>query len=233
MQKALAMWILLAAGGGGQPEVSPTQVVQTATEQVLQVVQDGALAAPPAQERHRLEVQRIADRLFDFPEMARRALAVHWRDRTPQEQNEFVVVFKQLLGRAYLGKLENYAGEQIVYVGETVDGDFATVRSKIVTARGAEIPVDYRLHLVNSRWAVYDVAVQGVSFVANYRGQFDRIIRTSSYPSLMRDLRAKYAQATSRTTVGGTPSPAAPVPAVPVPAAVAVPAAAPAPKPQE
>ena len=89
MQKALAMWILLAAGGGGQPEVSPTQVVQTATEQVLQVVQDGELAAPPAQERHRLEVQRIADRLFDFPEMARRALAVHWRDRTPQEQNEF------------------------------------------------------------------------------------------------------------------------------------------------
>jgi phospholipid transport system substrate-binding protein len=142
-------------------------------------------------------------------------------------------VFKQLLGRAYLGKLENYAGEQIVYVGETVDGDFATVRSKIVTARGAEIPVDYRLHLVNSRWAVYDVAVQGVSFVANYRGQFDRIIRTSSYPSLMRDLRAKYAQATSRTTVGGMPSPAAPAPAVPVPAAVAVPAAAPAPKPQE
>jgi hypothetical protein len=93
--------------------------------------------------------------------------------------------------------------------------------------------VDYRLHLVNSRWAVYDVAVQGVSFVANYRGQFDRIIRTSSYPSLMRDLRAKYAQATSRTTVGGMTSPAAPVPAVPVPAAVAVPAAAPAPKPQE
>ena len=140
MQKALAMWILLAAGGGGQPEVSPTQVVQSATEQVLQAVQDSE-AAPAVQERRRREVQRIADRLFDFPEMARRALAVHWRDRTPQEQGEFVVVFKQLLGHAYLGKLENYAGEQIVYVGETVDGDFATVRSKIVTGRGAEIPV--------------------------------------------------------------------------------------------
>ena len=190
MQKALAMWILLAGGGGGQPEVSPTQVVQQATEHVLQVLQDAELAAPAVQEQRRVEVQRIADRLFDFPEMARRALAIHWRDRTPQEQGEFVVVFKQLLARAYLGKLENYSGEQIVYVGETVDGDFATVRSKIVTSRGAEIPVDYRLHLVGSRWAVYDVAVQGVSFVANYRGQFDKIIRSSSYSSLMRDLRA-------------------------------------------
>src|SRR5690348_16217776 len=166
MQKALAMWLLLAAGGGAQPEVSPTQVVQAATEQVVQIVQDSELAASPVQERHRAEVQRIADRLFDFQEMARRALALHWRERTSQEQNEFVFVFKQLLARAYLGKLENYAGEQIVYLGETVDGDFATVRSKIVTARGAEIPVDYRLHLVNSRWAVYDAAVQGVSFVA-------------------------------------------------------------------
>src|SRR6266404_3718527 len=208
MQKALAMWILLAAGGGGQPEVSPTQVVQTATEHVLQVVQDAELAAPAVQERRRVEVQRIADRLFDFPEMARRALAVHWRDRTPQEQGEFVVVFKQLLARAYLGKLENYSGEQIVY------------------SRGAEIPVDYRLHLVGARWAVYDVAVQGVSFVANYRGQFDKVIRTSSYPSLMRELRAKYAQATGRATVGATPIPAAP-------ALTPIPTAAPATKPEE
>lgn len=226
MQKALAMWILLAAGGGGQPVASPTQVVQTATEQVLHVVQDVEVAAPAVQDRRRIEVQRIADRLFDFPEMARRALAVHWRDRTPQEQGEFVVVFKQLLGRAYLGKLENYAGEQIVYVSETVDGDFATVRSKIVTGRGTEIPVDYRLHMVGTRWAVYDVAVQGVSFVGNYRGQFDKIIRTSSYQSLMRELRAKYAQAIGRATVGATPVPAASVPAAPVP--TATPTAAPA-----
>src|SRR5581483_6420157 len=152
MQKALAMWILLAASGGAQPEVGPTQVVQ-----------DVDLAAPPVQEKRRRELQRIADRLFDFPEMARRALAVHWRDRTVQEQNEFVNVFKALLGRAYLGKLEGYAGEQVVYLGQSVDGEFATVRSKIVTSRGAEIPVDYRLHVVGSRWQVYDVVVQGVS----------------------------------------------------------------------
>ena len=201
MQKALAMWLLLAAGGGAQPEVSPTQVVQTATEQVLQVVQDGQLAAPASQDQRRLEVQRIADRLFDFQEMSRRALALHWRDRTPQEQAEFVVVFKQLLGRAYIGRLENYTGEQVVYLSEHVDGEFATVRSKIVTGRGSEIPVDYRLRQVGARWAVYDVAVSGVSFVANYRGQFDRIIRSSSYQALIRDLKSRSVDGTGRAVV--------------------------------
>lgn len=213
MQKALAMWLLLAAGGGAQPEIGPTQVVQMATEQVLQAVQDGQLAAPPSQERRRLEVQRIADRLFDFHEMSRRALALHWRERTPQEQSEFVAVFKQMLGRAYIGRLQSYAGEQVVYLSEHLDGEFATVRSKIVTVRGADIPVDYRLHQVGGRWAVYDVAVSGVSFVASYRGQFDRIIRTSSYQALVRDLKAKHAEATGRVA---TP--------------VVIPAAAPAPK---
>ncbi len=217
MQKALAMWLLLAAGGGAQPEISPTQVVQTATEQVLQIVQDGQLAAPASQDQRRLDVQRIADRLFDFQEMSRRALALHWRERSPQEQAEFVAVFKQLLGRAYIGRLENYTGEQVVYLSEHVDGEFATVRSKIVTGRGSEIPVDYRLRQVGARWAVYDVAVSGVSFVANYRGQFDRIIRGSSYQALIRDLKSKSVDVTGRT-------------AVPVAAPVAVPAAAPAPK---
>ena len=128
----------------------------------------------------------------------RRSLALHWRERTPHEQAEFIAVFKQLLGRAYIGRLENYSGEQIVYLSEHVDGEFATVRSKIVTGRGAEIPVDYRLHQVGARWVVYDVAVSGVSFVANYRGQFDKIIRSSSYAALMRDLKVKYAEMTGR-----------------------------------
>jgi phospholipid transport system substrate-binding protein len=151
--------------------VSPTQVVQQATS-VLQVVRTPA--GGPAIRAARVEVS--ASPIASSTSRDGRGPSRHWRDRTPQ--SEFVVVFKQLLARAYLGKLENYSGEQIVYLGETVDGDFATVRSKIVTGRGAEIPVDYRLHLVGSRWAVYDVAVQGVSFVANYRGQFAKIIRS-------------------------------------------------------
>lgn len=226
MQKALAMWIMLAAGGGaGQPDATPIQVVRGATDQVLQIVQDSQLAAPISQERRRAEVQRIADRLFDFQEMARRALARHWRERTPQEQSEFVAVFKQLLARAYIGRLEGYAGEQMVYLGETVEPEFATVRSKIVTARGAEIPVDYRLHVVGTRWMVYDVAVQGVSFVANYRGQFDKIIRASSYQALVRELKNKSAD--PARPARPTAAPAAAPPATPASAAAPAPAADP------
>ncbi len=210
MQKALAMWLLLAAGGvsGG----TPTEVVQTATEQLIEVLHDTSLAGQSgATERRRAEIQRIAEGLFDFREMSRRALALHWRDRTPQEQTEFVTLFKQLLNRSYLGKLENYGGEQIVYLGESVDGEFATVRSKIVTGRGSEIPVDYRLHLVGSRWVVYDVAVSGVSFVNNYRGQFDKIIRTSSFQNLIHELRLKYLESTAHVG-GAAASPAAVAP---------------------
>src|SRR5258705_2808206 len=126
MQKALAMWLLLAASGGAQPEISPTQVVQKATEQVLQVVQDGQLAAPVAQDQRRLEVQRIADRLFDFQEMSRRSLALHWRERTPQEQAEFVAGFNARPGHAYIGRPENHPAEQIVYLNERVGGEFGT-----------------------------------------------------------------------------------------------------------
>jgi phospholipid transport system substrate-binding protein len=223
MQKALAMWLMLAAGGGApQPEVAPMQVVRTAADQFIQVAQDAQLAAPVSQERRRAEVQRIADRLFDFQEMARRALALHWRERTPQEQAEFVAVFKQLLSRAYIGRLESYAGEQVVYLGESVDAEFATVRSKIVTGRGAEVSVDYRLHLVGGRWMVYDVAVQGVSFVANYRGQFDKVIRGSSYQVLVRELKSKYAEAPR--TPRPAPAPAAVAPATPASTPPAAPA---------
>jgi phospholipid transport system substrate-binding protein len=234
MQKALAMWLMLAAGGGAtQPDAAPLQVVQSATDRVLQIVQDSQLAAPISQERRRAEVQRIADRLFDFPEMARRALALHWRERSPQEQSEFVAVFKQLLGRAYIGRLEGYTGEQIVYLGETVDAEFATVRSKIVTGRGTEIGVDYRLHLVGSRWMVYDVAVQGVSFVANYRGQFDKIIRASSYAALVRELKSKYADAPRAARPAPAPAPTAAAPAMPASIAPTAPAADPEQSPAE
>jgi phospholipid transport system substrate-binding protein len=234
MQKALAMWLMLAAAGGAtQPDAAPLQVVQSATDRVLQIVQDSQLAAPVSQERRRAEVQRIADRLFDFQEMARRALARHWRERSPQEQSEFVAVFKQLLGRAYVGRLEGYAGEQIVYLGETLDAEFATVRSKIVTGRGAEIGVDYRLHLVGSRWMVYDVAVQGVSFVANYRGQFDKIIRASSYPALVRELKSKYADAPRAARPAPAPAPATAAPAMPASIAPTAPAADPEQSPAE
>ena len=185
MQKALAL-MLLAMAPMATP--SPTEVVQSGIEQVVQVVQDYDAGHSDGAEKRRSEIRRVAGRLFDFPEMARRTLARHWSERTPGEREEFVSLFRDLLERSYIAKLENYTGERIIYLGETVDGEYATVRSKIM-GRGTEMALAYRLHLVNSRWAVYDVLIEGVSFVGNYRSQFNRIISKGSYEDLVRKLK--------------------------------------------
>ncbi len=190
MEKALAAWLLLAAASPASM-TSPTEVIKVAVEQVAQVVEDADLGRPVAAERRRLEIRRIAENLFDFQEMARRSLARHWTDRTAEERQEFVRLFADLLERVYFGKLENYSAERILYFGETVDGDYATVRSKVVIGKKGELPIEYRLHLVGSRWAVYDVLIDGMSFVGTYRAQFNRVIQTSSYDDLVQKLRLK------------------------------------------
>src|SRR5438093_1377324 len=110
---------------------------------------------------------------------------------TPREQQEFVALFRDLLERAYVTKIETYTGEPIAYVGESVDGDQATVRTKITTKQNQEVPIDYRMLRQADRWRVYDVLVEGVSLVGNYRTQFDGIIKTSSFEELVKKLKAR------------------------------------------
>ncbi len=123
--------------------------------------------------------------------MARLTLARHWKDRSVTEREEFVRLFTDLLERSYLTTIENYAGETITFAGESVGDPYAQVRSRITTNRLLEIPIDYRLRKRDSRWVVYDVVLDGVSLVSNYRSQFNTIIRTSSFPDLMAKLRTK------------------------------------------
>jgi len=143
------------------------------------------------EEGRRAEVRRIAGKLFDFDETAKRALGPHWQRRTPEERQEFITLFTDLLESAYVTQIEKYDGEKIAYTGESVDGDQATVKTRIVTKQGSEVPVDYRLIHGAAGWRVYDVVVEGVSLVGNYRAQFNKIIQTSSYQDLVKRMRAK------------------------------------------
>src|SRR4051794_9396833 len=169
--------------------VSPREVVQRAVGRVVALLDVGRAASPGersgviaavANVRRRAQIRAVADELFDFEEVTRRALSVHWAARTPAERKEFVGLFTDLLERAYVGRIEGYAGETIVYPAEKVDGDFAVVRSRIVPkrravdARSRETALEYRLIRKDGRWKVYDVIVDGVSFVSTYRSQFDR-----------------------------------------------------------
>jgi phospholipid transport system substrate-binding protein len=177
-----------AAHGAGP---TPTEQLRTAIDRVLEVVDDPALKdAARAADRHRA-VRQITDGIFDFEEISRRAMAQHWRSLTPAQQREFVDVFSDLLERAYMSKIELYSGEKIQYPGERVEGDVAAVSTRIITQKGTEVPIDYRMLKRGDRWRIYDVSIEGVSLVANYRTQFNSIIRTSSYDELLRKMRGR------------------------------------------
>jgi len=200
MDRSIAAVLMLFATVTGSPATTPREIVQSAVARVIAVL-DGTEsdrdrsergeARVPGPERPRgAELRRIAVDLFDFDEMARRTLSRHWAGRTRAEQTEFVRLFMDLLERSYVGRIEAYAGGKITYVGESVDGGYALVRSKIVTPRRRqETAVDYRLHLRDRRWKVYDVLVDGVSFVSTYRSEFNRVITASSYNALVEALR--------------------------------------------
>jgi phospholipid transport system substrate-binding protein len=131
------------------------------------------------------------DERFDWGEMAQRALARHWNQRTPEEKKEFTRLFGDLLEKTYLTKVEGYSGEKVQYEGESVDGNYAVVKIKIVTEKNVDIPIEYRLKKEAADWFVYDISIEGVSLVNNYRSQFNTIISQSSYGNLVKKLKEK------------------------------------------
>ena len=190
---SLALAVLMALALAAVPASAgpPTEQLRKHVDEVVRVLDDPALKGKAAA-RHDA-VRKIAADVFDYNEMARRALGTHWSGRTPEEQREFVTLFSDLLDRAYFSKIDMYQGEKVRYGAETMDGNQATVKTTILAKSGSEVPVDYRLHLVDGRWAVYDVNVEGVSLVGNYRTQFNRVVTTESYQSLVEKLKAKEA----------------------------------------
>lgn len=139
--------------------------------------------------KRREAIRRVAAPVFDWREMTSRTLGQHWQARSEAERTEFVQVFTDLVNRAYIGQLERYSGEAIRYISERIEGDLGGVSTRFVTKQGREIPVDYRVISRDGRWRIYDVVVQGVSLVSNYRSQFDKVIRSSSYPELVKRIR--------------------------------------------
>lgn len=154
---------------------------------MVKVLQDPALD----QTQRRAEIRAIALEAFDVAEAARRTLGPHWPKRTPAERQEFIGLFQGLLERGYLSRIGEYGGESVQYVGERIDGEYATVRALIVTQKGTQVPVEARVLLRDDRWRMYDVLIENVSLIASYRSQFDRVIRTSSYEELVRRLKAR------------------------------------------
>ncbi|HSF06256.1 MAG TPA: ABC transporter substrate-binding protein [Methylomirabilota bacterium] len=170
---------------------APTEQLRLQVDRVIKTLEDPQLKHESKTVERRRSVRRIANEIFDFGETAKRSLGRHWQARTPAEREEFVQLFADLLERSYISKIELFNGERVTYIGETIDGDIATVRTRLVTKQATEIPVDYRMRKRDERWLVYDVIIEGVSLVANYRTQFNKIIQTSSYPDLIKKMKGK------------------------------------------
>jgi phospholipid transport system substrate-binding protein len=168
-----------------------TEQIRTTVDKAILVLKDPGLKAAAKTKERRDQLRQILFTRFDFTEMAKRALGSNWRRRTPQEQDEFVQLFTELLERAYAGIIESYTEEKIVYVGDRQDGSYADVASKVVTTSGSEFSLIYKVHFVDSEWRIYDVVAENISVVNNFRSQFDRMIARSSYEELVRRLRDK------------------------------------------
>jgi phospholipid transport system substrate-binding protein len=208
---ASVLWLQAVPAAAGPP----TDQLRGRIDRVLKILDDPEMRKEARAAERRAAIRAIAGEVFDFEEISRRSLARHWQPRSPAEREEFVRLFGELLERSYVSKLELYSGEKIEYVGEAVDGDLATVRTRVVTRQGTQIPVDYRLFRQGDRWRAYDVHIEGVSLVGNYRAQFNSVIQRSSYEELVKMLRAKRDEPPATPGVAAPVTPAAGTPGPP------------------
>jgi phospholipid transport system substrate-binding protein len=170
----------------------PTEKVKQTTDKIIAIVNDPELQTPDKDiDRKRLIREAVSER-FDWEEMSRRTLARHWRRMKQQERKRFVDLFARFLERNYADKLDGYAGAKINYLGESIEGQYGIVKVKIVTQKETEIPVSYRVKKRGDDWYVYDISIEGVCLINNYRSQFNSIIVKSSYEELFKRLEAKW-----------------------------------------
>jgi len=169
----------------------PTDQIKKTTDKIIEIVKNPALKALDKEPERRRLIRKAVDEVFDWEEMAKRTLGRHWRRRSESEKKEFIYLFGKLLERTYLDKVEGYSGEKVIYIGERVQGNYALVKVKILTKQDREIPVLYRMKKKAGKWMVYDVCIEGVSLVNNYRTQFNNILVRSSFKRLIEKLKAK------------------------------------------
>ena len=176
--------IMMAAGTAGN------EIRQT-VDKLLAILKDPQLKGEGKKNERRNKLREVIYQRFDFTDMAKRSLGSHWQRRSPEEQKEFVKLFTNLLEEAYLDKIESYNGEKVQYLKEREDNDYAEVDTKIVDQKGQEFSVDYQLHNVNGDWKVYDVLIEDVSLVNNYRAQFNRVLAKSSFEELLNRMKER------------------------------------------
>ncbi len=194
MWQGIVMVYLTIAFSAASFAGEPMEGIKKTTDRIIAILKDPALKRPEKKGERNMLIRKAVDERFDWVEMSQRTLATHWRKRTEEEKRLFIDLFGKLLERTYMDRVGAYSGEKVLYEGETVDGNYGTVNVKIITKKETEIPVIYRVKKDGGKWFVYDISVQGVSLINNYRKQFNSILVNSSFKDLIEKLKEKVSQ---------------------------------------
>jgi phospholipid transport system substrate-binding protein len=194
--KAFVLILLIFSQAVPSLAGEPTEQIRQTTEQIIAVLNDPALQGVTKEEDRRKAIRQVANERFDWTEMAMRSMARHWRELSEKEKEEFVPLFTELLERTYMKRIENYSGDKVAYNGEKIDGSgsYSMVKVTIFTDKQTKIPVVYKMRKKGAGWWIYDLSIEGVSLVNNYRQQFDSVILSSSYQGLVEKLKERVAK---------------------------------------
>jgi len=183
-----------------QPDPAPagpaTDAIRPAVEEVVRILADASLRGPAHTRERRVALRAVMDMVLDYPDAAQRALGIHWQSRSEAERAEFTSLFQDLVTYSYIVTMEGYAGQTVLFTDETKRDGAVFVLTQLQGKQGPPVPIEYRMHQRGERWLIYDVVVEGVSLVGNYRAQFNTIIRTTSYEELVRRMKARVAELT-------------------------------------
>ena len=185
---SLVLLVVLALGTtafAGEPQ----NRLKGGIDKVIAILSDPAMKGPHKHQEREAKLRTVADSFFDWRELSRRALAENWKKYTPKQQDDFVASFSELLQKTYIRKLEKYNNEKVNYLKEQVDGDHAFINTEVVM-KDKKIPINYVM-IRHGQWLVYDVVVEGVSLVKNYRSQFQKILTKESPEALMQRIKDK------------------------------------------
>ena len=177
--------------------MEPGKLLMETVDKGLTVLKEPALSGTEKTQERRQALQKEISCVFNFEEMSKRALGQHWKKRSPEEKKEFVELFTNILKDAYIGKTDTYNGEKVVLLREKQDSDYAVVQTKFITKNGTEIAVDYSMLNNSGEWKIYDVIIEGVSMINNYRSQFNNILLKSPYENLVKRMQEKTTEETA------------------------------------
>ncbi|QWR79001.1 ABC transporter substrate-binding protein [Candidatus Magnetomonas plexicatena] len=192
MKIAFALIVFVFILESGAFAETPDELLKIVIDKIYTVLKDNTLKSKDKTPERRKHIRAIIESRFDFEEMSKRALAVNWQKRTDAEKKEFTALFESLLENVYITKIESYSGEEVLFLEQNVDGDYSTVKTMLIR-KTQKIPIDYKLMKINNEWKVYDIVIEGISLVSNYRTQFTKMLGSGTYEGLVKTLKEKIA----------------------------------------